>query len=92
MAFFFGILLALRSASAMIHCSWPLVERNSSAAHASMASIISLSIRSMKFLVLAMSVCRLVVQRAGVHHGLCGIFAAEHHHEVADDRSLLIIV
>ena len=41
----------LRSASAIIHWSWPLVERNSSAAHASMAFMVSASMRSTKLLV-----------------------------------------
>ena len=40
------------SASAIIHCSWPLTERNSSAAHFSTASIVSGSTRSRKVLVL----------------------------------------
>lgn len=39
------------SASAMIHCSCPLVLRNSSAAHFSIASIVSASTRRTKFLV-----------------------------------------
>ena len=49
--FFLGSLPALRSASAMIHCSWPLVERNSSSAHASMALIVSESMRNIKLFV-----------------------------------------
>ena len=48
---FFGRRPALRSASVIIHCNCPLVERNSSAAHASMAFIVSLSTRKMKLLV-----------------------------------------
>ena len=41
-------------ASAMIHCSWPLTERNSSAAHCSTASIVSASTRSRKVLLLVL--------------------------------------
>lgn len=41
-----------RRASAMIHWSWPLIERNSSAAHSSSASIVAVSIRSTKLLLL----------------------------------------
>lgn len=45
--FFFGRFMRplLRRASAMIHCSWPFVERNSSAAQASMASNVAASMR-----------------------------------------------
>lgn len=43
---------AIRRASAMIHWSWPLIERNSSAAHSSSASIVAASIRSTKLLLL----------------------------------------
>ena len=38
-------------ASSMSHWSWPLIERNSSAAHFSRASIVSASMRSTKLLV-----------------------------------------
>lgn len=48
---FLGSLPALRSASEIIHCNWPLVERNSSAAHASMALIVSESMRNIKLFV-----------------------------------------
>lgn len=51
--FRFGRRCALRNASVMIHCSCPLVERNSSAAHASMADIVAESTRRMKFLVVS---------------------------------------
>ena len=37
-----------RRASAMIHWSWPLIERNSSSAHASRASIVAASTRRTK--------------------------------------------
>lgn len=50
----------LRNASAMIYCSCPLVERNSSAAHRSIASIISASMRSTKFLVLSLAIVSMV--------------------------------
>ena len=49
--FFLGRRLALRKASVMIHCSWPLVLRNSSAAHASIAFIVSVSTRRIKLFV-----------------------------------------
>lgn len=51
-AFLLGSRPLLRSASDMIHCSCPLVERNSSAAHFSMAAIVSESTRRTKLLVL----------------------------------------
>ena len=41
-----------RRASAMIHCSCPLIERNSSAAHPSSASMVAASMRSTKLLLL----------------------------------------
>lgn len=50
--FFLGSRPLLCSASDMIHCSCPLVERNSSAAHFSMAAIVSESTRRTKLLVL----------------------------------------
>ena len=49
--FVFGRRFALRSASVMIHCSWPLVLRNSSAAQASIAFIVSASTRRIKLFV-----------------------------------------
>ena len=54
-AFRRGDRLFLRSASEMIHWSWPLTERNSSAAHFSSASIVAPSTRSTKLLFLFFS-------------------------------------
>ena len=34
----------------------------------------------------------LMVQRAGVHHGLGRVVAAEHHEQVAHHSSLLVVV
>ena len=42
------------NASAIIHCSCPLTERNSSAAHFSTASMVSASTRSKKVLLLVL--------------------------------------
>ena len=47
----FFILPLFFSASDSIHCICPLTERNSSSAHASIASIVALSTRRMKLLV-----------------------------------------
>ena len=46
---------ARRRASSMSHWSWPLIERNSSAAHFSRASIVVASMRSTKLLVFGCS-------------------------------------
>ena len=48
---YFFFLPLFFNASAIIHCSCPLTERNSSAAHFSTASIVSASTRSRKVLV-----------------------------------------
>ena len=67
--FFFGSRFAFRSASVMIHCSWPLVLRNSSAAQASIASIVSLSTRRMKFFVFFSTINRRIhVSCTSCHH------------------------
>ena len=83
--FFFGRRLAFRRASVMIHCNWPLVLRNSSAAQASIAFIVSASTRKMKLLVVFSAITSytsllstlaifhqtsLMVQRSCVHYGL----------------------
>ena len=91
--FFLGSLPALRSASEMIHCNWPLVERNSSAAHASMALIVSESMRNIKlFVVVSFLAMLLVIQCTRIHHRLGGIVATEHYEQVADHGSLLVVV
>jgi hypothetical protein len=36
--------------------------------------------------------CRLVVQRAGVYHGMNLGFTAEHDHEIADHRGFALVV
>ena len=60
---FFFALPCFFSASAMIHCSWPLVERNSSAAHFSMAANVSASMRKTKFFVL-LSFSAIIIREA----------------------------
>ena len=58
-----------RRASSMSHWSWPLIERNSSAAHFSRASIVAASTRSTKLLVLDCSL--------GMAVGLCRYWYSE---------------
>ena len=58
---FFFFLPARPSASSMIHCNWPLVLRNSSAAHRSTASRVWASMRNTKFLVPSFATAGLVV-------------------------------
>ena len=59
------------------------------------ASIISVSMRKMKLFVFAIRVCPskgLVVQCTRVQDWLRRVLSTEHHHQVADHRSLLIII
>ena len=87
---FLGYRPAFLSAWSRMYCSCPFVLRNSSAAHFSIASIISASSRKTKFLVSLPTVS--MVQSSCIDDGLCRLFAAKDNQQIAHHGCLLFFV
>ena len=91
----FGLRPLRRKASAIIHCSCPLVLRNSSAAHFSMASIVSASIRSTKLFVLdsfaAIMNC-LVMKCSCIYHRLRCLICTKDYKQIAYHCCLALLI
>ncbi len=89
---FFFLRPARIRASSMIHWSWPLVLRNSSAAHRSTASSVWASMRSTKLLVPSFATAGSIIQGTRVDDRLGVVLGAEDDEQVAHHGGLALFV